>query len=114
VAGGTARDGSSDSDSGWGGVAGAAGFSARGTREMGAGVGAPFVIDIGFGGGGFGSNAVGCWTGPGSGVSSTSECLPVVHGGMSRNSSKVSTRGLQHFQPTTGISGRPHNNRSGL
>lgn len=27
VPGGTARDGSSDSDSGWGGVAGAAGFS---------------------------------------------------------------------------------------
>jgi hypothetical protein len=27
------------------------------------------------------------------------ECLPVVHGGMERNSSKVRTRGLQHFQP---------------
>ncbi len=26
-------------------------------------------------------------------------CLPVVHGGMVRNSSKVRTRGLQHFQP---------------
>jgi len=26
-------------------------------------------------------------------------CLPVVHGGMERNSSKVRTRGLQHFQP---------------
>lgn len=26
-------------------------------------------------------------------------CLPVVHGGMVRNSSKVKTRGLQHFQP---------------
>jgi hypothetical protein len=32
-------------------------------------------------------------------VSSTVECLPVVHGGMLRNSSKVKTRGLQHFQP---------------
>jgi len=27
------------------------------------------------------------------------ECLPVVQGGMERNSSKVRTRGLQHFQP---------------
>lgn len=26
-------------------------------------------------------------------------CLPVVHGGIERNSSKVRTRGLQHFQP---------------
>lgn len=26
-------------------------------------------------------------------------CLPVVQGGMARNSSKVRTRGLQHFQP---------------
>ncbi len=27
------------------------------------------------------------------------ECLPVVHGGIDRNSSNVRTRGLQHFQP---------------
>lgn len=27
------------------------------------------------------------------------ECLPVVQGRMERNSSKVKTRGLQHFQP---------------
>lgn len=27
------------------------------------------------------------------------ECLPVVHGGIARNSSNVRTRGLQHFQP---------------
>ena len=27
------------------------------------------------------------------------ECLPVVHGGISMNSSKVRTRGLQHSQP---------------
>lgn len=27
------------------------------------------------------------------------ECLPVVHGGMFMNSSKVRKRGLQHFQP---------------
>jgi len=26
-------------------------------------------------------------------------CLPVVQGGMERNSSNVKTRGLQHFQP---------------
>lgn len=26
-------------------------------------------------------------------------CLPAVQGGMARNSSKVRTRGLQHFQP---------------
>ena len=35
----------------------------------------------------------------GTGVSSTSECLPVVQGSIARNSSKVRTRGLQHFQP---------------
>lgn len=27
------------------------------------------------------------------------ECLPVVQGGMDRNSSNVRTRGLQHFHP---------------
>lgn len=27
------------------------------------------------------------------------ECLPVVQGGMVMNSSKVRTRGLQHFHP---------------
>jgi hypothetical protein len=27
------------------------------------------------------------------------ECLPVVQGGIDKNSSKVRTRGLQHFQP---------------
>lgn len=36
----------------------------------------------------------------GTGVSSTVECFPVVHGGMERNSSNVRTRGLQHFHPT--------------
>ena len=35
----------------------------------------------------------------GAGVSSTVLCLPVVHGGIVMNSSKVRTRGLQHFQP---------------
>jgi hypothetical protein len=37
--------------------------------------------------------------GAGAGVSSTVEWCPVVQGGMERNSSKVRTRGLQHFQP---------------
>jgi hypothetical protein len=40
------------------------------------------------------------------GVSSTVECLPVVHGGMARNSSNVRTRGLQHFQPANHLSDR--------
>lgn len=30
-------------------------------------------------------------------------CLPVVQGWMERNSSKVRTRGLQHFQPGDGF-----------
>ena len=38
----------------------------------------------------------------GLGVSSTVECLPVVHGGIERNSSNVKTRGLQQFQPVIG------------
>lgn len=37
--------------------------------------------------------------GSGAGVSSTVECLPVVHGGMERNWSNVKTRGLQQCQP---------------
>jgi hypothetical protein len=52
-------------------------------------------VSTGAGSGG-GSTTLG---GSGAGVSSTVECLPVVHGGMARNSSKVKTRGLQHFQP---------------
>jgi hypothetical protein len=39
--------------------------------------------------------------GSGTGVSSTVLCLPVVHGGMARNSSKVRTRVLQHRQPAS-------------
>ena len=31
-------------------------------------------------------------------------CLPVVQGGIERNSSKVRTRGLQHFQPDQNVS----------
>jgi hypothetical protein len=37
--------------------------------------------------------------GSSAGVSSTVLCLPVVQGGMVMNSSKVNTRGLQHFHP---------------
>lgn len=37
--------------------------------------------------------------GAGCGVSSIVECLPVVQGGIVINSSKVRTRGLQHFHP---------------
>jgi hypothetical protein len=37
--------------------------------------------------------------GSSAGVSSTLLCLPVVQGGMVMNSSKVKTRGLQHFHP---------------
>lgn len=33
------------------------------------------------------------------GGKSVVECLPIVHGGIERNSSNVKTRGLQHFQP---------------
>lgn len=35
----------------------------------------------------------------GGGVSSMVECLPVVQGGIDRNSSKVRTLGLQHVHP---------------
>lgn len=42
--------------------------------------------------------------GGGAGVSSMVECLPVVQGGIARNSSNVRTRGLQHIQPVSSIS----------
>lgn len=48
---------------------------------------------------GVGAGTSGC--GGGAGVSSTAECFPLVQGGMERNSSKVRTRGLQHFQPSS-------------
>jgi hypothetical protein len=101
--GGTEADGSSDSDSGGGagdreGVGAATG--ARGL-EGSWDESAPFVeTAIGFGGAAadrLSSEGTGC--GAGAGVSSTVECLPVVHGGIERNSSNVRTRGLQHFQP---------------
>ena len=99
---GIIADGPSDSESGGGageregvGVAiGASGLEGS-SDESG-----PFVeTDIGFGGAGSGKVSEGVGFGSGVGVSSTVECLPVVHGGISRNSSNVRTRGLQHFQP---------------
>ena len=82
-----------------------AGEEERGVAtEIGFGAGgdaAPFMdevdVDIGFVVGVYVSES--CGLGGGTGVSSTVECLPVVQGGISRNSSKVRTRGLQHFQP---------------
>jgi hypothetical protein len=73
------------------GFAGGAAVAVAGTA-MG---GRSFFFSTGTGGGAGASSALGS----GAGVSSTVECLPVVHGGMARNSSKVRTRGLQHFQP---------------
>jgi hypothetical protein len=96
-------DGSSDSDSRGGAgdrVGVGAAIGARGLE--GSSVDAePFVATaMGFGAAGSGRLFTdGEGTGRGAGVSSTVECLPVVHGGMERNSSKVRTRGLQHFQP---------------
>jgi hypothetical protein len=43
--------------------------------------------------------SAGAALGSSAGVSSTVLCLPVVQGGMVMNSSKVKTRGLQHFHP---------------
>ena len=98
---GTGVEGSSDSDSGVAGVAGLVGCAvdACGVRGT-AGVAVESVpafsaatLLIGM--------VVGSMSGLGSGggASSTVECLPVVHGGIVKNSSKVRTRGLQHFQP---------------
>lgn len=97
------RSGSSDSDSGAGD--GAGGRDACGRRGVGAGgVGATplVVVGLGFGADAGAPSSAGGFcggVGVGAGVSSTVECLPVVQGGMERNSSKVRTRDLQHFQP---------------
>lgn len=104
VLSGTGAEGSSDSDSGGAGVVGLVGcaedvYGIRGT----AGVVVVSVLafptatvfaDLS----GIVVGSMSCFGG-GAGVSSTVECLPVVHGGIVKNSSKVSTRGLQHFQP---------------
>lgn len=96
VSGGTGRDGSSESGSGDAVVA----SGCRVGADCGARVGAmvSLVVSTGFLLGGAGSGSVG-GLGSGTGVSSTVECFPVVHGGIERNSSKVRTRGLQHFHP---------------
>lgn len=59
-----------------------------------------FVTGTGTGVGAAETTSSAAGFGGGAGVSSTVECLPVVQGGIARNSSKVRTRGLQHFQPT--------------
>ena len=96
-------DGSSDSDSGGGaGDREGAGAATPATGLEGSwDEAAPFEeTAIGLGAAGTGSlSSEGAGTGAGAGVSSTVECLPVVHGGMERNSSKVRKRGLQHIQP---------------
>ena len=96
VSGGIGRAGSSESDSGSGGV----GDGADCGVDWGARIGKDALSDtsIGLGGGINVSSVVGFG---GAGVSSTVECLPVVHGGMDKNSSKVRTRGLQQFQPAS-------------
>lgn len=95
---GTAASGSSDSSSGGAGEADGFGVAvccvAWGLRGAGAGRESTCFA--------CGSCAAG--VGSGAGVSSTVECMPVVHGGISINSSKVKTRVLQHFQPGRGQS----------
>jgi len=54
---------------------------------------------VGFGSEGRGASAVSMAFFSIVGGRSVVLCLPVVHGGIVRNSSKVRTRGLQHFQP---------------
>ena len=82
--GGTTIEGSSDSDSGGAGDGAAGGaLTAAGAAGKVWGIS---LVAIGLGAGGMSSGGL---EGGGSGVSSTVECLPVVHGGMERNSSKV-------------------------
>jgi hypothetical protein len=97
---GISKLGSSSSDSGGGGGGVAVGCgAAMGPREAsGAGV---TGLDIGIS-----SEASTCFFSI-VGGRSVVECLPIVQGGMERNSSKVRTRGLQHFQPVQGPSVSP-------
>ena len=102
---GVGKEGSSDSDSGGGGgMPATAGCGAWATRGPDAGVGVPCMTEIDFCGGSLCSDVFGDLASSGSGVAFTVECLPVVHGGILRNSSNVNTRGLQHFQPIPDIS----------
>lgn len=91
---------SSDSAGGAGDAVGLGAACAAGSRGAGAGSDSsrePRLTCVPLG-------TSGACTGSGAGVSSTSECLPVVQGSIARNSSNVRTRGLQHFQPTHTVS----------
>jgi hypothetical protein len=91
---GMVASGSSDSNSSSAGVDSATGCAAVAGAGFGRrGVGTGAALGCGGGAAGAASSA------GGAGESSIVECLPVVHGGIDMNSSKVRTRGLQHFQP---------------
>lgn len=88
---------------GLGGGAMASSDSLAGAAALGVGFVVPSaVVDMGFSRGALSSSFVSFAAG--AGVSSTVECLPVVHGGIVKNSSNVRTRGLQHFQPVDLVS----------
>lgn len=69
------------------------------------------VIDVGFNVSSAVEVDLTAWTGAicstvdfvssGAAGSSSVECLPIVQGGIDKNSSKVRTRGLQHFHPVS-------------
>ena len=90
---GISKLGSSSSDSGGGG--GGVGIACGGA--IGA-LDASSVDVVGFGTAVAASDASTCFFSIVGGMSVV-ECLPVVQGGIARNSSKVRTRGLQHFHP---------------
>ncbi len=85
--GGITIEESSDSDSGGAGdgTAGGAVTAARGAGK----VWEVSLVAMGLGAGGMSSGVLEGERRSGLGVSSTVECLPVVHGGIERNSSKV-------------------------
>lgn len=93
---GTDGSSSSVSGSGWGVPVRATSVSRA--RAAGMGLRGSGVSSVG-GRLATGVGAAAAGVGAGAGVSSTVEWVPVVQGGMARNSSKVRTRGLQHFQP---------------
>lgn len=98
VFGGIGSEGLSESDSG-------SGVAARGDGTAGTACGNLLGARVSAGcvcltGTGAGASFAGT-SFSGAGVSSTVECLPVVQGEISRNSSNVRTRGLQHFQPSS-------------
>ena len=100
------RSSESDSKGAGNGAAGEVAWGARGAGKFWA---TPLeAIGLGAGGGGTSLGTSFTGEGLGFGVSSTVECFPVVHGAIERNSSKVKTRGLQHFHPValSGVSKR--------